>query len=223
MSTTINNLGLYKKDITKGSGSYVCSKHGPFELDVTRPYGGAIVCPGCVKSQSMDKLVSEYFVADEYMGSDVKWHHRFMNLAKMWTADCSKDPSTKVGAALVSPDRRQVILGYNGFPPGVHDHPERYADRTEKYARVVHAESNALDNALCSVKGWTIYVHPLLPCSGRDGGHNCAGRIITRGISRVIIPVSALTHERWGAGHGHNTSLEMFKEAGVEVVAISDD
>lgn len=200
-----------------------CSKHGLYDSPVN---AARVICPGCEKEIDQrcktNQITNEYFVADKDL-PDAKWHHRFMRLAMNWTAECSKDPSTQVGAVLVSPDRRQVVLGYNGFPPGVKDLEERYADRTEKYARVVHAESNALDNALYSVTGWSIYVHPLLPCSGRDGGHNCAGRLITRGIARVFIPVSALTHERWGAGHSHNTALEMFKEAGVQVTAIEEE
>ena len=37
-----------------------------------------------------------------------KWHHRFQDLAHHF-ATWSKDPSTQVGAVIVSPDR--VILG----------------------------------------------------------------------------------------------------------------
>jgi deoxycytidylate deaminase len=50
----------------------------------------------------------------------VTWDARFMALAEH-VAGWSKDPSTKVGAVIVSPDRRQLTTGYNGFPQGIAD------------------------------------------------------------------------------------------------------
>ena len=75
--------------------------------------------------------------------SSEKWDGRFLDLAT-FIAEWSKDPSTKVGAALVRPDRTIVSVGFNGFPRGVLDHAERYQDRSTKYEMVVHAEMNAL-------------------------------------------------------------------------------
>ncbi len=93
-----------------------------------------------------------------------KWDDRFLNLAK-FVAEWSKDPSTKVGAVIVRPDRTVASVGYNGFPRGVLDHVDRYSDRDTKYAMVVHAENNALINARQSLEGCTLYVTPLPPCT----------------------------------------------------------
>src|SRR5450759_3287372 len=74
-----------------------------------------------------------------------KWDRRFIELAR-FVADWSKDPSTKVGAVIVRPDRTVAALGYNGFPRGVLDHSERYDHRPTKYEMVVHAELNSILN-----------------------------------------------------------------------------
>ena len=83
----------------------------------------------------------------------------------------SKDPKTQVGCALVSPDSRQVAIGYNGFPSGLPEPDEVWHDRTSqdricKATAVIHAEENALLNARQSVKGWHVYTthHPCLKC-----------------------------------------------------------
>lgn len=106
---------------------------------------------------------------------------RFLGLAAH-VAAWSKDPSSQVGCVLVDSKRRVVGMGYNGFPRGVDDCPARYADRPTKYAMVVHAEANALLNAVSSPAGCTAYVthHP---CS------NCAGLLIQAGVARVVCPV----------------------------------
>lgn len=64
-----------------------------------------------------------------------KWDGRFLDLAVL-VGEWSKDPSTKVGAVLVRPDRTIAAVGFNGFPRGVLDHPERYEDRPTKYEMV---------------------------------------------------------------------------------------
>ena len=42
-----------------------------------------------------------------------KWHKRFMEVAEL-VSTWSKDPSTKVGAIVVGPDREIRSTGYNG-------------------------------------------------------------------------------------------------------------
>ena len=87
-----------------------------------------------------------------------------------WVLDCaeavskrSRDPSTKVGCVIVRPDKSFAAVGYNGFPRGMEDRDEWYAEREEKYDRVVHAEMNALAAMKETAKGCTVYVtHP--PC-----------------------------------------------------------
>ena len=90
-----------------------------------------------------------------------KWNYRFLELAE-FVSRWSKDPSTKVGAVIVNPKNIVVGMGYNGFPRGVYDDEERYADRETKYKYVVHAEVNAVLNASQSVRGCRIYVAPTL-------------------------------------------------------------
>ena len=43
------------------------------------------------------------------------WDEYFMGLAHL-SAKRSKDPSTQVGAVIVSSEHRVVSIGYNGFP-----------------------------------------------------------------------------------------------------------
>lgn len=92
----------------------------------------------------------------------------------------SKDPSTKVGAAILKPDRTVASTGWNGFPPGVPDRPEDYDNREVKYSRIVHAEMNAILGYEGSLKGCVLYVYPMFPCD------RCAPHIIKAGISLVV-------------------------------------
>lgn len=139
---------------------------------------------------------------------DPKWVNRYFKIAEqvsLW----SKDPSSKVGAIIVG-DKGQIISqGYNGFPRGVEDSDERYQNREVKYKFVVHAEMNAILNALyngSSVDGATLYVHALPVCQ------ECAKAIIQAGISRVYIDTNI--NERWAESWGYTKT--MFSEAGVD-------
>ena len=113
---------------------------------------------------------------------DQKWIKRFMHLTSE-IAKWSKDPSRKIGAIIVGNYKQIISQGYNGFPRGVNDSDERYQDRETKYKFVVHAEMNAILNALyngSSVKGSTIFVSGLPVCN------ECAKAIIQSGIKEVI-------------------------------------
>ena len=134
----------------------------------------------------------------------IKWDIRFLELAE-YVAQWSKDPSTKVGSVIIDHLHRVVSLGYNGFPRGVQDRPDRYNVRETKYLFVCHAERNALDNAPMPVEGCTLYV-PLLPCN------ECAKSIIQRGIRRVV----TRTPKRDDTFHWDITK-KMFIESGVEL------
>jgi dCMP deaminase len=136
-----------------------------------------------------------------------KWDERFMQLASHF-ATWSKDPSTKVGAVIVDHDRRLVGTGYNGFPRGVGDEPERYVEKMVKYKLVVHAEANAIMNAVKSVRDCTLYATKY-PCS------ECAKLIIQMGISRIIAPPPASDDSVWAEDSKFST--RMFREAVVSV------
>ena len=100
--------------------------------------------------------------------SDVlTWDEYFMGIAHL-SARRSKDPSTQVGACIVSAQHRVVGIGYNGFPNGCSDDEfpwEREGAFAEtKYPFVVHAELNAILNSTQNLSGCTIYVS-LFPCN----------------------------------------------------------
>ena len=127
------------------------------------------------------------------MGIDKKWDRRFLNLAQL-VASWSKDPSTQVGAVLVEQNRRVISVGFNGFPQAMPDTEALYANREEKYSRIIHAEVNALHFAGRLPKFTTLYTWPLLPCD------RCVVQMIQAGVFHFIAPKpSADVIERWGA------------------------
>lgn len=130
-----------------------------------------------------------------------KWDRRFMSLAHL-VASWSKDPRTQVGAVIVV-DRVVLGMGFNGFPRGVEDRPDRYSDRPTKYQYVVHAEANALINTSGSVRDATLYT-TLAPCV------ECTKLLIQAGIQRVVIEREH--DEGWSAA-----AQNMLREAGVAV------
>jgi len=135
----------------------------------------------------------------------MKWDRRFLDVAET-VSTWSKDPSTKVGAVIVDAKRRILGTGYNGFPRGIEDSPDRYADREHKYAHVVHAEMNAILNATRDLDGCALYLWQLPPCS------HCAKHIIQSGIARVIARAGARPH-RWA--DDFSVSIRMLREAGI--------
>lgn len=136
----------------------------------------------------------------------MKWDHRFLDLCKV-IAEWSHDPSTKVGAVIVRPDRTVCSIGYNGFPRGVIDSELRYGNRELKYKMIVHAEMNAILAAKENMTGYSIYVSPLHPCS------QCAAAIIQSGIKRVI----TIKSDRLDWADQFRTAGIMLAEANVEV------
>lgn len=100
------------------------------------------------------------------------------------SAQRSKDPSSKVGACIVSDEHRVLSLGYNGMPSGIDETKiswERQADSEldTKYPYVCHAELNAILNSNHNLKNSTCYV-TLFPCN------ECAKAIIQSGIKKVV-------------------------------------
>lgn len=133
------------------------------------------------------------------------WDRWYLGLAE-YVSTASKDPSTKVGAVIVDPDRRVVSVGYNGLPRGVEDTEERLHNRDIKYKMVVHAERNALMfSNLASLKGCAIYVWPMMPCAA------CASMIIQKGITTVVATQN--DNPRWQ--HDFELSKQLFTEASV--------
>ncbi len=112
----------------------------------------------------------------------ISWDEYFMGLA-LFSAKRSKDPSTQVGACIVNEENKVVGLGYNGFPKGCDDSKLPWGRDgsflNTKYPYVVHAEANAILNAIHPLTNCKLYVS-LFPCN------NCAKQIIQSGIKEVI-------------------------------------
>jgi len=118
-----------------------------------------------------------------------KWDRRFLDLAEH-VSQWSQDPSTKAGV-VVADGKRVVSVGFNGFPSGVWDRQERLDDRDQRLALTIHAEENALAQAV-ETRGMTLYTTHA-PCL------NCAMRIIQGGIRRVVFDDPDRDYmERWG-------------------------
>jgi dCMP deaminase len=143
---------------------------------------------------------------------ELKWHYRFMDMAKM-ISTWSKDPSSQIGAVAVNDERRILATGYNGFPKGIADTEERLNDKDEKYPRIIHAEMNALMNALysgVSLKDSTLYVYGLPVCP------SCTKCVIQAGIKRLVIPSAKTDKGNWQQVW-EEQSLPMLQEARVIV------
>lgn len=125
--------------------------------------------------------------------------------AKFIGENYSKDPRTKVGALILRADGTPVSWGYNGFPRGIVEAPELWENREEKYKRVLHAESNAIDFARESLEDAAIFCS-LFPCS------NCAARIVQAGIKTVVF--EGEPREDLGA----KIAFEMFRQANIVVI-----
>lgn len=153
-----------------------------------------------------------------YVGEDLtmlsnEWIKRFLDLSKL-VSTWSKDPSTKVGAVIIDPETRTIVsTGYNGFPRNIEDSEERLNNRELKYKFIVHAEMNAIMNALYnnrSVKNCILFVHGLPCCS------DCAKAIIQSGIKEIVIDSKASS--KWS--DSCEIAVEMFNEAGVKITTI---
>ena len=116
----------------------------------------------------------------------ITWDEYFMGVAEM-SARRSKDPSTQVGACIVSPENKILSMGYNGFPQGcsddafpwtkIHAEDDPY---NAKYFYSTHAELNAILNYRGgSLEGCKLYV-TLFPC------HECAKTLAQAGIGEVV-------------------------------------
>lgn len=131
---------------------------------------------------------------------------RYMGLAWMH-AGFSKDPSTQVGAQIVSAGNRPLGSGYNGPPRRVDDRafswerpaPDADPEALNKYDIIVHAEVNALDHSDCAPEvlvDSTLYV-TALPCPA------CMKEIVRKGVGRVVYmdyqsgPQSSLQNAKW--------------------------
>ena len=138
------------------------------------------------------------------------WDEYFIALAKL-TAMRSKDPSTQVGACIVSADNRILSVGYNGAPNGFDDDNfpwNRQGENLEtKYPYVCHAEMNAVLNYRGTRKDFEnarIYVD-LFPCN------ECAKIIIQSGIKEVVY-----LSNKYKDSENNIASRRLFDSCGIE-------
>lgn len=144
-----------------------------------------------------------------------EWDITFLEMADLLARRRSKDPSTKVGAVIVSPNGKTIVsFGYNGFARGMNDDPALYADRETKYSRIIHAEMNAVLNAGKSVDGCTLYTSKLPPCD------RCAVFMIQAGIRRVVYenPAPEIA-ARWADSLAKTEA--MFAEVGIPMIGLT--
>ena len=137
----------------------------------------------------------------------ISWDEYFMGVALL-SAQRSKDPSTQVGACIVSPENKIMSVGYNGMPRSCSDddYPwEREGEALDtKYLFVCHAELNAILNyGAGSLKDAKVYT-TLFPCN------ECAKAIIQSGIKEIVY-----LSDKYAETDGTKASKRMFDSAGV--------
>ncbi len=142
----------------------------------------------------------------------ISWDEYFMGVAVL-SSMRSKDPNTQVGACIVSPEKKIIGVGYNGFPIGCSDDElpwERDGEWAEtKYPYVCHAELNAiLNSSLPTLRGATLYV-ALFPCN------ECAKAIIQVGIKKIVY-----LSNKYKDTDATKASVRMLESAGVELVEL---
>lgn len=140
-----------------------------------------------------------------------KWDQRYLAQAKE-ISSWSKDPSSKVGAIAVGKHGQILSQGYNGFPRGIKDLNERYADRETKYKYVVHAEMNCIYNACLngvSLENSCLYIY------GRSLCPECTKGVIQVGVAKVIMQHAPYPKEDKWEKHFHLTE-EMLNEVGID-------
>lgn len=137
----------------------------------------------------------------------ISWDEYFMGVALL-SAKRSKDPSTQVGACIVSDKNKIVGAGYNGLPLGCSDDEfswDKQGDFLQtKYPYVCHAELNAiLNNIGMDLQGCKIYT-ALFPCN------ECSKAIIQSGITEVIY-----LSDKYAGTDVSKASKRMLDKAGV--------
>jgi dCMP deaminase len=139
----------------------------------------------------------------------ITWDDYFMGIALL-SAMRSKDPSSQVGACIVSDEKRILSIGYNGTTRGIEDDDFNWAREGEfvdtKYARVMHAEPNAILNYpgdTKSLRGATIYV-TLFPCN------ECAKFLAQIGLGEVVY-----LSDKYKETDGVKVSKEILSAAGI--------
>ena len=131
----------------------------------------------------------------------ISWDEYFMGIALL-SARRSKDPSTQVGACIVSEENRILSVGYNGMPRSCDD-DEYPWDR----------EGGALDtkyilnysSANGTLKGSKVYT-TLFPCN------ECAKALVQSGVGEIIY-----YSDKYSTTDSTLAAKRMFRSAGIKL------
>lgn len=139
-------------------------------------------------------------------------------LTAIASSSMSDDPSTQVGACIISCDGRLISVGHNHEPRGWDSDSfpwgndvEKIGIENTKYPYVIHAELSAILNVqgnIGDLKNATLFV-TLFPCS------NCAKHIAEVGIKKVVY-----LHEREENTDKIQTK-RIFESCGIECISFS--
>lgn len=110
-----------------------------------------------------------------------EWDAYFLDIAEA-VSKRSHDADTQVGCVIVSPDKRILATGYNGFAAGMPD-ANLPDTRPDKYPFMVHAEANAVASSGRDLRGATCYCL-LSPCN------DCAKLLLAAGVKRLVCRVA---------------------------------
>lgn len=118
-------------------------------------------------------------VCSRYPRERPDWTSYFMGIVEAVKLR-SPDPRTQVGAVLTTQDNRIISTGYNAFAAGVPESAVDWSDRPSVYARIIHAEANAL----LAARG-AIPANPQLYCSFSPC-RECVKLMAAAGVARVV-------------------------------------
>lgn len=133
------------------------------------------------------------------------------------TAKESKDPSTQVGACILSSDNRVLSTGFNHNPINwnADDFPWRndsnvIGEENTKYPYIIHAELDAVSKCsnLSELRDGTIYV-TLFPCK------QCAKTIVSFGIKKVV-------YAEYRDSLEATCTKRLLEKSGVEIININE-
>jgi dCMP deaminase len=161
--------------------------------------------------------MSEQNLDEESVYVRPSWDEYFMKIAEMVGSRGTCDRGR--AGCVITRDRRIISTGYVGSPVGLahcdevgHEmHTVTHEDGTTSRhcIRTAHAEQNAICEAArmgIALEGGVLYCK-MTPC------YACGKMIINAGIKRVVCAQDY---------HGGARSKEIFKEAGVEYVLLSE-
>lgn len=140
--------------------------------------------------------------------SNHEWDMRFLRVALQVGSWCKLDGN---GALLVHSSRRQLSIGYTGFPRGYEDRPDRLESDETRRQFAVHAEVNAVLQAPFDTQDSVLY------CSNRPC-LECAKVIVQARIKRVVYAIPKQESGYWR--QSQEQAFTLFQECRVDVIGL---